>query len=543
MKGASKFVLGLVLLSFLCAVAVGENYPHFEFVQQQQDQSSTTAVSQSSSNVQNVAVPEPKTATEFAKMKPNNYPNFEFRTEDVKQSSSNAVTTTSSFQSVPENKPNNYPNFEFKESNTAKASYDSLFGQEQTAHRTTTTTTPGSTVYRGSDASGRYPSSFDLTNARHQTEVRGASTTEAAGSQFTSTRDNIFSTSSSEDKTSTTSPKYRGSDPYARNPSSFDLTNSRYQEAQPQSQTQQFSTRDSFTTNTQPASTSSSTLYRGSDASGRYPSSFDLTNARYQTSHSQQDATGSQYFSTQNSIPHESSVSTHRSSDTSGMYPSSFDLTNARQQASYVYNAEQASRSTNQFTTSGKVFGDESSAYRFNGGSKYSTEQVAADQTTSFGTFNHDTREFTSGDLKTSFGTTTPAADSSSQSRPSSIPTAGKGCSSSYWTSHTGNWPSFFTINSKVTDAFPGSKVAIVYGTTTLLQALYDTRPDGYSQLLSHGVAALLNAYEKPSSYEYSHTAVIELFTNALASRTSAAQQALKFQNANTAYGTEGCDA
>jgi hypothetical protein len=115
----------------------------------------------------------------------------------------------------------------------------------------------------------------------------------------------------------------------------------------------------------------------------------------------------------------------------------------------------------------------------------------------------------------------------------------------SYWSSHTSRWPRFFTIYSKVTDAFPGAKVRIVYGTTTLLQALYDTRPDGYSQLLRHGVAALLNAYDitPPSHYEYSHATVIELFMSALASRTSAVQQAQKFENANTAYGTEGCNA
>jgi hypothetical protein len=552
-KGVVSWVLGLLLFSFLlCAIAaVAENYPNLEFAQEQQSSATTTTGSKSSSVEETVL--EAKTATEFSKLKPNNYPNFaftkstpggskkekqeslvdsskadsaeevqkpnnfpsfEFSTEDVKGFPSAAATT--SFQRVPENKPNNYPNFEFRES-TAMFSqqHQSLFDQlektapaDSTTTTTTTTTTPGSSVYRGSDASGRFASSFDVTNARLQAEARGAST-QGSG------RGTSFATSATG---------YRGSDPYGRYPSSFDLTNARRHQAQSQStlqtQQQQFGDKDLTTT-----STSTTSSYRGSDASGRSFSSFDLTSTRYnQASHPSSQHAGSQ-FSSESSA---SSSSTHRGSDPSGRYPSSFDLTNARHQAA-----------ASQLKTSDKVFGEDSSAYRFNNvGNKYSSTQQLPDEetTSSFPKFNYDTVQA---------DTTTLAAADTSQFASSSTTAGSSGCSSSYWSSHTSRWPRFFTIYSKVTDAFPGTKVRIVYGTTTLLQALYDTRPDGYSQLLRHGVAALLNAYDitPPSHYEYSHATVIELFTNALASRTSAVQQAQQFENANTAYGTEGCNA
>jgi len=573
MKKGLSLVLGVMLGFFFffflgAAVAVvAENYPNFEFVQRQ-DESSTTTAAESKSTTgtsspgEAVAAAEWKSATEFAKVKPNNYPlfaftksepaaagsskqdgaavtaaaavevkpdnypNFEFRTEDaaskeeVKEGASSADVRTTSFQTVPEYKPNNYPNFEFKESTTTTApvqmsssashdsssfdqftrdsfggssfvteemedprqaassrsstgaaftQYESSFGQGEAAVPRTGSTT----AYRGSDASGRYASSFDLTNARQQAEVRGAST---QASQFSN---RYSSSTASEAKTNnpadmSSSSTYKGSDPYARYPSSFDLTNGRYYQSQSQSETQQI--KDSVTHT--PRSTTSTT-YRGSDASARYPSSFDLTNARHQSA--------------------------------------------------YGYNAEEAggsssnTQATAQFFSSDKTFDEESSAYRFNGADNkyYNTDQTTFSSSSFFPSFSHDTKE----------------TYSSSTGRTS-------GCSSSYWSSHLSKWPRFFTINSMVSDAFPGAKVRMIYGTTTLLQALYDTRADGYSKLLNHGVAALLNAYQMSSgSYQYSHTTVIELFTNALTSRTSAAQQALEFQNANTGYSSEaGCN-
>lgn len=436
-KGVVSWVLGLLLFSFLlCAIAaVAENYPNFEFAQEQQEQQSSTTTMKttgSKSSSLEETVLEAKTATEFSKLKPNNYPNFaftkstpggskkekqesvvdsskadsaeevqkpnnypsfEFRTEDVKGFPSDAATT--SFQRVPENKPNNYPNFEFRESTAVfSQQHQSLFDQlEKTApadSTTTTTTTPGSSVYRGSDASGRFDSSFDVTNARLQAEARGAST-QGSG------RDTSFATSATG---------YRGSDPYGRYPSSFDLTNARQHQAQSQSTLQkqqlQFSNKDLTAT-----STSTTSSYRGSDASGRSFSSFDLTNARYnQAYHSSSQQTGSQSSA--------SSSSTHRGSDPSGRYPSSFDLTNPRHQAA-----------ASQLRTSDKVFGEDSSAYRFNNvGNKYSPTQKLPDvetTTSSFPKFNYDTVQA---------DTTTLAAADVSQFASSSTTAGSSGCSS-----------------------------------------------------------------------------------------------------------------
>ncbi len=111
----------------------------------------------------------------------------------------------------------------------------------------------------------------------------------------------------------------------------------------------------------------------------------------------------------------------------------------------------------------------------------------------------------------------------------------------SYWSTHTESWPKFFvSTRSLVTDAF-GTRAGTAYGTTTMLQALNDGRFDAFSELANHGVAALLNAYTKPTSYQFSHTVVIDQFNRALASRTAAAVQAKVFENANNAYGTENC--
>lgn len=101
------------------------------------------------------------------------------------------------------------------------------------------------------------------------------------------------------------------------------------------------------------------------------------------------------------------------------------------------------------------------------------------------------------------------------------------------------HWPAFFNVRTEVAQAF-GTQAGRVYGTTTLLQALYDNRADGYSQLLSHGVASLMNAYTKPD-FPLRHDAVIEQFLAALPSRMAAGVQGQKFQNANHARGTDQC--
>ena len=108
-----------------------------------------------------------------------------------------------------------------------------------------------------------------------------------------------------------------------------------------------------------------------------------------------------------------------------------------------------------------------------------------------------------------------------------------------YWAEHVNHWPAFFNVRTEVAQAF-GTQAGRVYGTTTLLQALYDTRADGYSQLLSHGVASLMNAYTKPN-FPLRHDAVIEQFLAALSSRMAAGVQGQKFQAANHARGTDQC--
>jgi hypothetical protein len=147
--------------------------------------------------------------------------------------------------------------------------------------------------------------------------------------------------------------------------------------------------------------------------------------------------------------------------------------------------------------------------------------------------FNFDNSDATN-DPTATYGTTTPVlADRSPASA------SGHGCANMYWAEHTKQWPSFFSVDTQVTQAF-GTKTGAIYGTTTLLQALYDNRDDGYSQLLSHGTAALMNSYAMPN-YGLRHDAVIDQFLGALSSRTSAAVQAQKFLNANHAYGPNEC--
>jgi arabinogalactan endo-1,4-beta-galactosidase len=57
-------------------------------------------------------------------------------------------------------------------------------------------------------------------------------------------------------------------------------------------------------------------------------------------------------------------------------------------------------------------------------------------------------------------------------------------------------------------------------------------------------VATFLSTYDiiSFSHYKYFHAIIIKLFTNALALRTSVANQALQLESANITYGVEGCN-
>nr|PNR56925.1 hypothetical protein PHYPA_003918 [Physcomitrium patens] len=121
-----------------------------------------------------------------------------------------------------------------------------------------------------------------------------------------------------------------------------------------------------------------------------------------------------------------------------------------------------------------------------------------------------------------------------------SQPADKSGCSSSYWATHIEQWPKVVNVYTLVTAALGGQNVGSVYGTTTLFQALLDTRNDPYSKLLRHSVAALLNAITKPS-YKTRPNVVIDKFNKALISSATAAAPAQTFENENHSYGFNEC--
>lgn len=68
---------------------------------------------------------------------------------------------------------------------------------------------------------------------------------------------------------------------------------------------------------------------------------------------------------------------------------------------------------------------------------------------------------------------------------------------------------------------------------TSLLQALSNTRADGYGDLYREGTAALLNSMAHSASYPYSTAQVRDGFTAALSSNASADAQAKLYKMAN----------
>ncbi|KAG0562016.1 hypothetical protein KC19_9G110900 [Ceratodon purpureus] len=257
----------------------------------------------------------------------------------------------------------------------------------------------------------------------------------------------------------------------------------------------------------------------------------------------------------------------YRGSDPNNRYPSSYELINAREQANeagYKSLVSNEVRFTNVHNVKGveavnKAPGTVHSEAGLGGSSRFYTPasdpdfafRFAKPESQTFGDnqfqvdnqadesmysqFNFDNSDATN-DPTATYGTTTPVL---AKKEHAPVTATGHGCANMYWAEHTKQWPSFFTVNTQVTQAF-GTKAGEIYGTTTLLQALYDNREDGYSQLLSHGTAALMNAYAMPN-YGLRHDAVIDQFLGALSSRTTAGVQAQKFLNANHAYGPNEC--
>jgi hypothetical protein len=505
------------------------NYPNFEFKQTKEESKQTTEAAaasteaeQSTSNV----VPE--------EVKPNNYPNFEFKQtkEESKQTTDEVSSTEGKQQSssaTPEEvKPNNYPNFEFKQSSSSS----------QSASAAGSRNLPFVNGYDEQEAK-KFGAQFDQASATESKDKTTSShtTDQSTTSAAVLSSEKTFASSSSESQSSSTDTSafwtdiptatYRGSDPSGKYPSSFDLTNARKNGA----------------------SSSSSSSYRGSDPSGKYPSSFDLTNARKNGASS-------------------SSSTSYRGSDPSGKYPSSFDLTNTRyqtqqqtqqQQQQQQQHADSFQPDTELFTNfqpdDGQQFFarnpslvPDQSAYRF-GDTTSRTSSSSATQdlsktSTTFGDNQFQTQDPVDQSVYSQFTNSRPSSSSKINEAGPGTKATTTGCStSSYWSTHTESWPKFFvSTRSLVTDAF-GTRAGTAYGTTTMLQALNDGRFDAFSELANHGVAALLNAYTKPTSYQFSHTVVIDQFNRALVSRTAAAVQARVFENANNAYGTENCKA
>jgi hypothetical protein len=508
------------------------NYPNFEFttgstVKSKEEPSDATTEKASASN----GAQEEKSTAE---VKPNNYPNFEFTQQskvDSKQTTQEAATSTEPEQStsnaVPEEvKPNNYPNFEFKQSSSSS----------QSASAAGSRNLPFVNGYDEQEAK-KFGAQFDQASA---TESKDKTTSSHTADQSTTSAavlssEKTFASSSSESQTSSTDTSafwtdiptatYKGSDPSGKYPSSFDLTNARKNGA----------------------SSSSSTSYRGSDPSGKYPSSFDLTNGRKNGASS-------------------SSSTSYRGSDPSGKYPSSFDLTNTRYQTQQqTQQQQQQQQHADSFQSDTELFTNfqpddgqqffarnpslvpDQSAYRFGDTTSRTSSSSSATQdlsktSTTFGDNQFQTQDPVDQSVYSQFTNSRPSSSSKINEAGPDTKATTTGCStSSYWSTHTESWPKFFvSTRSLVTDAF-GTRAGTAYGTTTMLQALNDGRFDAFSELANHGVAALLNAYTKPTSYQFSHTVVIDQFNRALASRTAAAVQAKVFENANNAYGTENC--
>lgn len=251
-------------------------------------------------------------------------------------------------------------------------------------------------------------------------------------------------------------------------------------------------------------------VYRGSDAQNRYPSSYELINSREHEN--QGDEFGSSFSSNDapfsNHREEEANTPVHSGSSSVFWSPSS--------DPDFAFRFAKPDRPA--------TFGDNS----FKG--QDNTDDNA------FSQFSLENRDNANDISRATYGTTS-RVNSLRKNTPAA--TAGHGCTNMYWAEHTNQWPSFFNINTQVAQAF-GTKAGEVYGTTTLLQALYDNRADGYSQLLSHGTAALLNSYTMPN-YALRHDAVIDQFLGALSSRTASGVQAQKFLNQNHAYGPDEC--
>ncbi|XP_073042197.1 protodermal factor 1-like isoform X1 [Primulina eburnea] len=104
-----------------------------------------------------------------------------------------------------------------------------------------------------------------------------------------------------------------------------------------------------------------------------------------------------------------------------------------------------------------------------------------------------------------------------------------------YWKTHPGLISAVFGWWGTVGSAFNTPTIPGFSPSTSLLQALSNTRTDGYGDLYREGTAALLNSMAHSASYPYSAAQVKDGFTAALSSNHAAAVQAKLYKMANEA--------
>ncbi|XP_073016900.1 uncharacterized protein [Primulina eburnea] len=102
-----------------------------------------------------------------------------------------------------------------------------------------------------------------------------------------------------------------------------------------------------------------------------------------------------------------------------------------------------------------------------------------------------------------------------------------------YWKSNPGLIFAVFGWWGTVCSAFNTPTIPGFSPRTSLLQALSNTRTDGYGDLYREGTAALLNSMAHSASYPYSTAQVRNGFTAALSSKGAAAAQAKLYKMAN----------
>ncbi|KZV27201.1 hypothetical protein F511_04654, partial [Dorcoceras hygrometricum] len=102
-----------------------------------------------------------------------------------------------------------------------------------------------------------------------------------------------------------------------------------------------------------------------------------------------------------------------------------------------------------------------------------------------------------------------------------------------YWKTHPGLIFAVFGWWGTIGSAFNTPNIPGYSPNTSLLQALSNTRTDGYGDLYREGTAALLNSMAHSASYPYSTAQVRDGFTAALSSNSSAAAQAKLYKMAN----------